>query len=316
MKPVRAFVGHSFTPDDSAVVEAFLKCLTAISEMHPSFSWQHAERAEPQIIDKKVLDLFADKTLFVAICTGKERVISPNALGQPLLRPKRLIADRDAFAWKTSDWIIQEIGLAIGLGLPVILLVEDGVRSPGGLQGNLEYIGFTRSAPEKAFPKLLEMIGTLSPRAKALQEVSEAPSTSTSEEVQRPEQSLLDGTWTNPSPTWSSRAYEFAFLHFLALKDETNAKRISDAFLASNAGGAEEDRRTWTAYCERTRIEFDKGGKLQRLVALATEHPTSAGVVENLAFGYLHYEEYLKATDAFEQAASNAKEDASIVTRK
>jgi len=33
-------------------------------------------------------------------------------------------ADAHAFEWKTSDWIIQEIGLAIGLGLPVIIRLD------------------------------------------------------------------------------------------------------------------------------------------------------------------------------------------------
>ena len=65
--------------------------------------------------------------------------------------------------WKTSDWIIQEIGLAIGRGCKVILLVESGVRHPGGLQGSLEYIEFDRSAPEKAFKKLLQMISHMVP---------------------------------------------------------------------------------------------------------------------------------------------------------
>ena len=36
-----------------------------------------------------------------------------------------------ALCWKTSDWVIQEIGLATGRGLELILLVEDGVRRPG-----------------------------------------------------------------------------------------------------------------------------------------------------------------------------------------
>jgi tetratricopeptide (TPR) repeat protein len=302
LKPVRAFVGHSFTPDDAALVDSFLKYLSAISEMHPSFSWQHAERAEPRVIDEKVLELFSDKTLFIAICTRKERVISSSALDRAFLRPRRLVADEAAFDWKTSDWIIQEIGLAIGLGLPVVLLVEDGVRSPGGLQGNLEYIVFTRDAPEKAFPKLLEMIGTLSPRTDALQE------------AERPGEPPLDGAWTNPSPAWSRRNYDFAFMHFVAMADEPSAKSISDSFLASDLGGSEESRKSWAAYCEWVRIVFDKGGKLQRLVSLAKENSAIADVVENLASAFLHYEEYSKAADTFERAAGTAK-DPQDVTR-
>ncbi len=314
MKPVRAFVGHSFTPDDAGLVDAFLRYLTAISEMHPSFTWQHAERAEPRVIDEKVLGLFSDKTLFIAICTRKERVISSSALQPAFLRPGRLIADEDAFDWKTSDWIIQEIGLAIGLGLPVVLLVEDGVRSPGGLQGNLEYIVFTRNAPEKTFPKLLEMIGTLSPRTEAIQEAREAPETSTSAETEKPEAPPHDETWATPSRSWSRRNYELAFMRFVATGDESDAESISESFLASSIGGSEESRRSWSAYCEWIRIALDKGGRLQRLVSLAKESPANADVVEKLARAFWHYDEYSKAAEVFEQAAGIAK-DAHYVIR-
>jgi tetratricopeptide (TPR) repeat protein len=313
LKPVRAFVGHSFTPDDAVLVAPFLKYLTAISEMHPSFSWEHAERAEPMVIDEKVLRLFADKTLFIAICTRKERVISPDALGQSFFLPNRFIAVQAAFAWKTSDWIIQEIGLAIGLGLPVILLVEDGVRSPGGLQGNLECIAFSRSSPERSFPKLAEMIATLSPRSKALQESTEAPAVAASQGRLETEAPLPENAWANPSPTWSRRQFDFAFISFVAIADEVNAKRISDAFLASDIGGDAESRQTWVADCEWARIALDKGGKLQRLVTLAAEHPANSGVGETLGRGFLHYGEYSKSADAFEQAAVNATDARHVI---
>ena len=69
------------------------------------------------------------------------------------------------FIWKTSDWIIQEIGLAKGRDLPLVLLVERDVRPPGELQGDVEYIPFDRENPERAFGKILEMIRGLSPKA-------------------------------------------------------------------------------------------------------------------------------------------------------
>jgi len=75
-------------------------------------------------------------------------------------------AEKAAFFSKTSDWIIQEIGLAVGLNMDLILLLENGVREPGGLQGNIEYIPFNREAPEKSFNKILEMIKSILPKAK------------------------------------------------------------------------------------------------------------------------------------------------------
>jgi len=98
-------------------------------------------------------------------CTRKERVVQPTALARTILK-KGFVKAREAdISWKTSDWIIQEIGLAKGRGLDLILLIEDGVRKPGGLQGDVEYIPFDRGSPEKSFGKILEMVAALSPKA-------------------------------------------------------------------------------------------------------------------------------------------------------
>jgi hypothetical protein len=154
---IRAFVGHSFSKDDSEVVRKFLDYFVRISSIVPEFGWVHAEVAEPKQLADKVMRLIADCNVFIGICTRKEYAVDPR-----VLRTKYfgygLGVQKDALVWKTSDWIIQEIGLAIGKGLNLILLIEDGVRDPGGLQGNIEYVPFERSALEEAFGKLLEMI--------------------------------------------------------------------------------------------------------------------------------------------------------------
>ena len=67
--------------------------------------------------------------------------------------------------YKTSDWILQEIGYAVSRDMQIVLLLEVGLRNPGGLQGDIEYIPFVRDAPEKAFTKILEMIQSLQPKS-------------------------------------------------------------------------------------------------------------------------------------------------------
>ena len=119
MEPIKAFVAHSFTEDDAIVVDAILKCLGRVTELHPRFSWHHAEHPEPTLVDAKVIALFADKNLFIGICTRKERVIAPSALTRSWFAKKSLKAKESDFHWKTSDWIIQEVGLAIGRGLKI-----------------------------------------------------------------------------------------------------------------------------------------------------------------------------------------------------
>ena len=118
MPSLRAFVGHSFTEDDEELIRKFEKHFDDLELAQPEFTWDHALRAEPVSVSEKVLKLAADKNVFVAICTRKEQV---------LLRPyprswfERLTLKETDFEWKTSDWIIQETGLAKGKGLPRVL---------------------------------------------------------------------------------------------------------------------------------------------------------------------------------------------------
>src|SRR5436309_737393 len=140
MSQLNAFVGHSFAHDDHDVVEAFLKFLNQVKGMGIGFNWESAEPAEPKELADKVKGLIRDKNLFIGICTRKEAAIEPAHLCKGWFNRKLLKADEEHFSWKTSDWIIQEIGLAIGRDMDLILLVESGLRQPGGLQGNLEYI--------------------------------------------------------------------------------------------------------------------------------------------------------------------------------
>lgn len=165
MDEIRAFVGHSFFEEDSGIVGRFLNYFDQIAKLHPTFSWEHAESAEPKLLAEKVMALINGKNTFIGICTRKERAAEESVFSNVFLQPLYRKAKASDLQWKTSDWIIQEIGLAKGRGLEIILLVEEGVRRPGGLQGDVEYIPFNRITPEKAFGKILEMITALSPRS-------------------------------------------------------------------------------------------------------------------------------------------------------
>ncbi|WP_298872209.1 hypothetical protein [uncultured Bradyrhizobium sp.] len=126
MREIKAFVGHSFTDGDAQVVRKFTDYFDSITRSHPQFSWEHAENAEPRILTEKVLRLIEDKNTFIGICTRKEQATSPSKLKSLLLQPQSWKIGKVDLAWKTSDWIIQEIGLAIGRRLNIILLIEEG----------------------------------------------------------------------------------------------------------------------------------------------------------------------------------------------
>src|SRR5690606_18368303 len=132
--------------------------------------------------------------------------------------------------WKTSDWIIQEIGLATGRDMHVILLVENGVRKPGGLQGSLEYVPFSREAPEACFDTLLGMIAALVPRSTPVAGTETAVAAAP----------VAEGTpilskepdWAVPKPEWGFKEYEMAMFFAIHSEDPDKQAFLNDKFLA------------------------------------------------------------------------------------
>src|ERR1700751_3568310 len=133
MLGIITFVGHSFAEEDKELIRRFLEYFTSLAGAVDYFSWDHAEEAEPITLTSKVMGIIEGKNTFIGICTKAEQVVVTEPNAPPDGWRSRLIRSRNPnLQWKTSDWIIQEIGLAIGRGLSVILLLEEGVRAPGG----------------------------------------------------------------------------------------------------------------------------------------------------------------------------------------
>lgn len=303
MSEIRAFVGHSFNEEDADLVRAFLDYFDQLQLSMPSFSWQHAKPAEPKELAEKVLALLDDKNVFIGICTRKERVIDPRRLRKSFWRSGSLHADSEEFQWKTTDWIIQEIGLACGRGMDLVLLVEAGVRSPGGLQGNVEYIPFDRAAPEKSFGKILEMLGSLTPKLAPLgnAEASTAPPVGESEQ-QKAESSSNEEIV--PQVGWKRQDYEFALLRASALDDASMIETLDKAYQATESGALADNVASWQAYRIYLRILFGKGASLLELREFASRHMDNHHVLRRLAHALEYYKNYIDAAKTLELAAS------------
>jgi Flp pilus assembly protein TadD len=302
---IRAFVGHSFTRDDSELVRKFLDYFVQISSIVTQFSWVHAEAAEPKQLAEKVMRLIDECNVFIGICTRKEYAID-HRYRKPSYFNRILKIKESELVWKTSDWIIQEIGLAFGKGVKLILLIEEGVRDPGGLQGNIEYIRFQRASPEEAFGKLLEMIRALLPRAAAPN--ASGPETGTAPSSEEPK--LTDkGTddWADPKSDWSRIQYEIAYMHKLSGGDRDTAFKISDDYLASEEAKKGDNRATWDAFTAYRRIVSGLGGSIATLQDIADASPDSSEVQKYLALSYERYQEFAKAAHLYEIAARQAE---------
>jgi tetratricopeptide (TPR) repeat protein len=309
---IRAFVGHSFTQDDTTLVRKFTDYFDKIATLVPGFSWEHAEPAEPKQLSEKVISLLSDKNVFIGICTRKEIALQDSKMRRRTLR-RGFVVDGDELIWKTSDWVIQEIGLAVGKNLKLILLVENGIRAPGGLQGNIEYIPFDRKFPESSFTKLLEMIKAVLPTAPVtIAEQPVAVGVAITQEVEKAAKPDFD--WTKPRSDWDRGRYRVAYVHFLVMaEDPINASRISEAYLATAEARAGDNAAVWEAFCEYWRIVEGSGGTIETLRKIADAHRQNSEIQEFLARAYEHFEEYEKAAAIYGAVVANGADEAEMI---
>lgn len=275
-----AFVAHSFTKEDEEHVRTFLDFLSGVSKVNPYFRWKHARDAEPRDVREKVLDVSADADFFIAICSKKERVFEPNKAKKTLFGGSRLVVEDGDCAWATSAWIVQEIGLALGRHIPVILLLESGVRNPGGMQGNLEYIEFDRTRPGDCFLQLTEMLGKLTvDGAYTDQDANLEASTPDGRD-----EALLGAPETRTeAPSEPADGMSLAELReglFMACagRDAALAGRFEAAFLKSQFGASEEARAEWSARQNWLNQIFFGKSDVALVSALSKKYPDNADV--------------------------------------
>lgn len=300
MKEIKAFIGHSFAKEDEAVVQAFLESFSELSKMGIGFSWDHAKEAEAKDLAEKVIEKMQDKNLFIGICTKKEMVISHDKLKPTLFSRGRLSGATDNFGWKTSDWIIQEIGLAIGKGVELWLIIEKGLNKPGGLQGNHEFIEFERNAPEKEFNKIWQTIRNLKPKKI---DSSTADTLKPEKMAETDMHEEKKGThWLSPKEDWLRADYTFGIWQAIQLGNKEAEQKISNAFLETKDGQVQENKSSWEAQNEFFRIFHGKEGSLIKLQNMAKSNTQNSAVQKYLALGYKEFHEYFMAGECFEKA--------------
>lgn len=302
----KAFVGHSFAPEDEALNRIFLDYLSTVQELPIGFSWDHAEKAEAKELAEKVREKFKGKNLFIGICTIREIVLKADALKSATFRKQIKRFNIDDMELKTSDWIIQEIGMAVAQKMKLILLIEKGLRKPGGLQGDVEYIEFTRENPTAIFPKFLQMIKSVTPSQTEPKASAMAKSEGEDPEEVDPES---ENEFSGVESNWTLRDYRYHACLALYRKNPVRCRSISDAFFDSQLAKKEQNVVEFRASVSLFRLRAMGEDCLGDLRDLCEEYPCSAVAKTTLAKGYEDFEDYQKAsrltTEASDLATSN-----------
>ena len=128
-----AFLGHSFAPEDAALVDFVRSLLDGVGLKVVTGQKPRAER-----VSDKVKRLIEGQYLFVGLFTRREKLEGKSE-------------------WATSPWIIDEKAYAVGKGKKLLLLREDGVKSIGGIQGDYEFVDFSRDRLHALAIRILEI---------------------------------------------------------------------------------------------------------------------------------------------------------------
>jgi hypothetical protein len=303
MVEINAFVAHSYGENDRELIGIFTDYLQTLANSLPSFSWNHAKWAEPEPVSSKVLAKFEGRNVLIAICTPSEYAISFKAVSR-IGALKFTILKPPGAVLKTSDWILQEIGLAIGRGMKVILLLEDNLRNPGGLFGDVECIRFSRKNPQASFTKLQQMLSA-PPKDGVATAVAEAkPATSDkAKEAEAPE------TNWNPQADWTQSRYDrAAFRAIVANRDADALSTVDTAYRESPfANGIA--LAIWEARIEFLRMVAGQGSNFEKIKKAVRDHPKNSDLLHFLAAGYREFDQLEPAAHTYEEAAANSDKE-------
>jgi Flp pilus assembly protein TadD len=305
MNKLAAFVGHSFSEQDGHLVNAFLTFLTTVSSIVPGFSWDHAEEAEPKVLSEKVRAKMEGKNLFIAICTAKERAIYLEKITQFPIAKSIWYGNRNDFESKTSDWVTQEIAYALGRGMDLIVLLEDGVRVPGGLQGDLEYIPFGRDAPSDSFNKILQMLKSLTPRPTLTEAAMPTPAAA----EKNADAVSGDSEYEEPQASWKRNDYENAIFKSVWSENIEQEKHLIEVFSKSPLGTAPAEVAELEGYAIYLHGILGKGFDLSRLRQLVEENPADPRLRGHFASSLQRFSQYEDAARELVKASELATPD-------
>lgn len=310
MENINAFVGHSFDDSDKEIVRVFNDYFTTLSKSAGlNFSWDHAEEAQTMAISKKVKEKITGKNLFIGIFTKKERVIKDHLLVKGwLLNTNKLMSDESNYEWKTSDWVLQELGYCLGKDMSAIILLEKGVRPISGLQADHEYIEFDRSNPTLSFEKLLQQISSTSYKTSSDEALAEDSNVSSEEQADvnsSKKNNITD--WKNPELSWDDFDYWVGLFIAVSDKDKDTEHKIYSAYIKKYDGKLSQIA-IWEADYLLLKQKHLNESAIAPIKTLIEDKPTVIDLYGKLAKAYEGFNSYDLAFEASEIALISAQE--------
>lgn len=297
MAKISAFLGRSFHPDDELVVQKIMKHLNAFKSC--GFEYEDAEEAESVSIAEKVKCKIENKDVFIGIFTS--RFSFPEKLTKKL-NPKKsgwIFPVLYHNLWSTSAWTFQESGYAIAKKQDLILLFEDGIFDKGGLQGDWNFIPFSRKNVEACFSHLSAVINKIIAKRNGATEENKPIEPQTNPPVE-------ESKVSREEKTDEKKDYGTSIVEHLLHKDQTKAEEVLSEWVNQTSESNEQIDRKSTYQFYKAMI----GGypdTLVELEKLSQENPKNYLSKNHLARAYEEMQQYERAAPLFLEASALAR---------
>lgn len=305
MDKVRAFVGHSFDEKDKAIVGSFTDYFDSL-KIGMLFDWDHAKRAEARAISDKVTGKMEGKNLFIGIFTKEDYRIALDDIVKE--DGDNIYTSKSNLNIGISDWIVQESGYALGKGMSLLFLIEEGINRPSGLQGDLECIEFKRDNPELSFQLIVEAIGNLIKNLQEGRTVQESvlayPEVEVEEEDEKDiELKRVESTELDSTTDRAINDYTALKTFIIEENDLIKANNKLDRILSDCEGTKGFDEIFWRIQFLNLKIKAGYPEGFEELQELAENNDTDIRPIKALAIGYKKYRIYPKAAMQYQLIA-------------
>ena len=277
-----AFVGRSFLEDDKQVWHDLRDLLDSLKPI--GFEYEDGKEGQIRPISEKVREMILLHEVYIGVLTKRYPIWQmPSSWHERWLWP---LGSYTPQKWTTSEWVIEEVGYAIGKSRKVLLLIEKDVHFPtSDLDGDTQWIPFNRENLSASQTEISQMIlNLISQRVTSKEEPASVATTAPGGQDQA-------ASLQEPSFTDQLKAIK---AHVLS-GNLTEADRIQSEIL-----GVQTDTKMhsfFEAYLLSVRARNNDTTALARLKQRCADDPSDFDAIEALANVYSSFDQFNQAAD-------------------
>lgn len=276
-----AFVGRSFLEEDKKVWHDLRDILDSLKTM--GFEYEDGKEGQLRPISEKVRELILRHEIYIGVLTKRYPIWElPSSWHGRWMSP---LGSYTPKKWTTSEWVIEEVGFAIGKDLKILLLIEKGVNFPTtDLDGDTQWILFNRENLSASQTEINQIILHLI--SQRVTSISESASVATS----APSDKEISVSMQEPNFVDQMKSLKECALS----GNYTEAERIQGEMIKSLPD--REFDGFWNAFLLRVRACNSDTGAQTQLTQKCTTDPSDFNAVEQLASVYSSFKQFKQAS--------------------